>query len=87
MERKTPEEILKYHAPGWMGKISPEAENDFVDAMNDFADQEMLLFADWTIKKGFVNIQNIGWMKYGDPKGYTTQQLLTLYKETDAYST
>jgi len=48
-EYKSPEEILMKNAPGWLKKLVPEAKQDFIEAMQEYADQEMVRFGQWLI--------------------------------------
>lgn len=84
MERKSKEEILEKHFP------TPEDHSDtsaILNAIQQYTDQEMALFAEWKENYRFKNIgiSNVYmWVttvKEYSGQAYTTQQLLTIYKK------
>lgn len=96
MERKTRDSILKVRLDTYTyDKLSDQYEEplkDIEEAMKEYADQEMLLFANWRDKyyfKPFSGIGNAEKWKLRDryqKEGYinsmlTDHQLLTLYKD------
>lgn len=92
MERKTPEQIQESHSFNHPGRDSEFTKETCKVMMQRYADQEMLLFANWRDKyyfKPFSGIGNAEKWKLRD--NYQTEdythtmltdaQLLTLYKE------